>query len=98
MAEGVDTTSTQASLEAIFNSTQSAGSLIHIETSDGEPVLTFESAKEYASIVFSSPDLESGATYDVYLDRSAGGEQVGGLYSDGSEYTGGSVAGVRTAR
>jgi hypothetical protein len=96
MAEGVDATSSQAAVQAILGSTERAGTIIHIETSDGESVLTFESAKDYASIVFSSPAVEAGVSYDIYVGGSASGDNFGGMY-DASSYTAGTLTGSLTA-
>jgi len=43
-----------------------AGTLLHIQTDDGDGVLSFAPRKQCESIVLSSPDLEE-TTYDVYL-------------------------------
>ena len=88
MAQAPSESSAQYSLLIGFNGTAKAGTLVHIETSDGEPVLTFAPAKQYQTLVFSSPDLERGPTYDVYLGGSSGGEASDGLYQGGS-YTSG---------
>jgi hypothetical protein len=92
MAEGVDAGSSQAAIQALLGSTQAVGTVIHIEASDGNPVLTFEPTKEYASIVFSSPDLDAGTTYDIYLGGTADGVDTGGVYEAGA-VTGGTLAG-----
>jgi hypothetical protein len=65
------------------------------------PALTFAPAKRYQTLVFSSPDLVPGATYDVYLGGSADGEvgdglYQGGSYTPGTEYTSFTVSGVVT--
>ncbi|MGC4069072.1 MAG: carbohydrate-binding domain-containing protein [Polyangiaceae bacterium] len=68
-----------------------AGMLVHIESADGESVLTFAPAKTFASIVFSSPMLKAG-TYRVLTGGSCTGTVIdclyeGGYYSAGSEET-----------
>ncbi|MDD5018413.1 MAG: carbohydrate-binding domain-containing protein [Eubacteriales bacterium] len=89
MALAPGTSSAQYSLFMTCDSTQSAGTLIHIETEDGEELLTFAPAKQYQSIVFSSPGLENGASYTVYSGGNASGADTNGLYTGGT-YSGGS--------
>ncbi len=50
-------------------------------------MLTFAPSKAFQSVVLSSPELQSGATYTVYLGGSAGGNATDGLYATGSTYT-----------
>lgn len=89
MAEAPGTSSSQLSMLVYLTSSQSAGTLIHIQNSAGEDVLTFAPAKSYQSVAFSSPELVNGETYTVYTGGSATGTAVDGLYQDGT-YTAGS--------
>lgn len=90
-APGGDT-STQYSLLLIFDQ-KTAGTLFHIETSGGTDIVTFAPVKAYASIVFSSPLLTNGETYDVYFGGSYSNGTVtdglyeGGTYNEGTKYT-----------
>ncbi len=59
-------------------------------------MLTFESSKDYGSIVFSSPDLEAGASYDFSFGGTAIGDDVRGKY-DAATYTDGDLAGTLAA-
>jgi hypothetical protein len=102
MAQSPDTSSTQSSLLLNFTSVQAAGSLVHIQGSDGSDLLTFAPTKAYQSITFSSPELAQGATYDVYVggSSSAGasdGVYDGGSYSAGEQYTSFTVSGIVTS-
>jgi hypothetical protein len=94
MAQAPGTSSTQYSVVTTYASAQSAGTLIHIETEDGEDILTFAPTKTYQSVVFSSPELKSGADYVVYSGGSSTGTATDGLYSGGTYTTGTQVAGV----
>jgi hypothetical protein len=67
-----------------FRSPNQAGTLIHVQTSDGNEVLTFKPTKQYQSIVFSMPILTLGSTYDAYIGGSCTGAVDDGLYSGGS--------------
>ena len=84
-----NTSSDQYSLVIDFSSSQQAGTLIHIQDSDGVDILTYEPTKEYEAFIFSSSDFISGSTYDVYLGGSSSGTATDGLYMDGT-YTAGS--------
>ena len=101
MAQAPSESSAQYSLLLGFNGTAQAGTLVHIEASDGEQILTFAPAKDYQTLVFSSPALEEGATYDVYLGGSSTAEASdglyqGGAYTPGTGYTSFTVSGVVT--
>lgn len=91
-SEGVGTGSSQASLYVVFNTVMSAGTVAHIESADGEGLVTFEPANDYSVIVFSSPELTAGESYDVYLGGTVTGDSASGLY-DGNEGADGEFAG-----
>jgi hypothetical protein len=88
MAQAPSTTSTQYSVMYNFTSAQAAGTMVHIETESGQDVLTFVPAKQYQSVLLSSPELENGSTYVVYSGGNSSGAISDGLYS-GGVYTGG---------
>jgi hypothetical protein len=101
MAHAPDASSSQNALLLYFDAAQEAGTLIHIEDSTGNVILTFAPTKAYQSLAFSSPELSSGETYKVFLGGSATGAASNGLTSDGSytggaEYTSFTVSGVVT--
>jgi hypothetical protein len=84
MAEAPGSSSDQNSVLVNFSSTQSAGTLIHIEDQSGQDILTLSPAKSYDSVAFSSPDLAIVSTYNVYLGGSSSGTLLDGLYTDGT--------------
>lgn len=92
MAQAPDTTSTQYSVMLNLPSTQSAGTIVHIQSEDGEGILTFVPTKEYQSVVLSSAELENGSTYVAYLGGSSTGTPTDGLYSDGTYTAGTEIA------
>lgn len=101
MAQAPGTTSTQPAVLLVFDSTQPAGTAVHVQGDDGKALFTFIPAKEFQSIAFSSPDLEIGTTYHIYLGGAATGTGEDGLYRDssytpGTEYTSFTVADVIT--
>jgi spore coat protein CotH len=88
MAQSLGTSSSQYSVMINFSSPQTANSIIHIESSSGEDILTFAPAKTYQSVVFSSPVLKKGEKYSVYSGGSSTGTAVDGVYP-GDTYSGG---------
>lgn len=90
MAEAPSETSTQYSMRLNFDAALPAGTLVHIQSSDGNEIITFMAAKQFQSIVVSSPELSAGITYDVYTGGRASGVANDGLYPAGS-YSGGSL-------
>lgn len=91
MAQNASADSTQYTVLETLSSVQAAGTLIHIESETGDEILTLSPAKAYQTIVISSPELENGATYNVYVGGSATGTESDGLYVDGT-YTPGTQA------
>lgn len=89
MAETPSTSSTQYTIATEFNSTITAGTLFTLMNSSNEILLTFESSKNYQSIVFSSPDIVAD-TYMVYKGGSVEGTSYDGIYRE-PEYTNGSL-------
>lgn len=88
MAQAPSDNSSQYSVNMTFSQTQQAGTLVHLEDSDGNEVLTFAPSKDYQSVLISSPDLKEGGSYTLYSGGSSTGSEMNGLYTDG-EYSGG---------
>jgi hypothetical protein len=88
MAESPSSSSTQSYLSTRFNSTLSANTMVHVEDSSGNNLLSFVPSKAYQSLVFSSSDLSSNSSYKIYYGGSDSGSEEDGLYSDGV-YSGG---------
>lgn len=101
MAQAPDQTSGQYSVLIYFTSTLPAGTLVHIENSAGDDILTFAPTKQFSSIAFSSTSLVNGETYKIYTGGSTTGTMVdslvqGGTYSGGTAYTSFTVSGIVT--
>ena len=101
MAMGLSESSTQNSLLLNFDTRLPANTTFHIEDESGNSLLTFTPAKDYQSVVFSSPDLVTGSDYTIYTGGAATGEVTDGLstlvgYSGGSQYDSFSVNSVLT--
>ncbi len=91
-SEGIGAGSTQSSLYVTTGSTLSAGTVVHVQDSDGAGLVTFKPANDYSVIVFTSGELVSGASYDIYLGGEVAGDSATSLYEEG-DYTPGELAG-----
>ncbi|CAM3897864.1 carbohydrate-binding domain-containing protein [Nocardioides zeicaulis] len=65
------TDSDQAWIAAALDSTAAAGTEVVVTDEDGTEVASYTPEKDYASIVWSSADLEQGATYVVTVGDSS---------------------------
>ncbi len=95
-SEGVGTGSTQASVYLTSDSVIEAGTVVHIQTTDGQDLVTFQPVNEFDVIVFTSPDLVAGDTYEIYLGGTVSGDSATGLY-EADAYDLGTLAGTATA-
>ena len=69
-----------------------ANQLVHIESADGAEVLTFLIPRTYSTMLFSSPKMQTGKTYNVYTGGSvANATDFNGLYTSGT-YTLGTLS------
>jgi len=66
---------------------ESTGELIVVTDENDAPVFAFDFPYDYAYIAFSTPALEEGRTYRVYLGGDIEGEQTHGLYTSITAYT-----------
>ena len=93
MAETPDADSEQGWLAATLDGTAVAGSEVSIADESGTEIAAFTLAKDAASIVYSSADVESGASYVVTVDGVAttvtAGESTGGGFPGGQSQSGG---------
>jgi len=83
MAMAPSTTSTQRALLLNLRTTRAAGTLIHIETSTGDNILTFKTSKVFQSISLSAPTLTQGTTYNFYVGGNSTGTLKDGIYQNG---------------
>jgi hypothetical protein len=88
MAMAPSQSSSQSSVLVYLTAAQAAGTLVHIQNSAGEDILTFAPTKQYQSISFSSPELVNGTTYTISTGGSSTGTNQEGLYQDGSYSSG----------
>ena len=66
MAEVPDETSTQNSVAIALEAMQSEGTPFRIETTKGEEVIEFTPEMDYQLVVYSSPNLEPGESYNIF--------------------------------
>lgn len=91
MLEAPDSeSSSQYAVTVTLESSLSANTLFHVESTDGTELFTFAPAKSYQSVIFSLPTLTNGTTYRIYRSGSSTGTKTNGLYSGGT-YTPGTL-------
>lgn len=88
MAQAPGDASTQNTLMITYTETQAAGTMVHLEDSSGNTIISFTPKRNYQSVVVSAPQLTQGETYQLYTGGSDSGQETGGLYTGGG-YTGG---------
>lgn len=81
-------TSGQYAIMMTYPETQAAGTLVHLEDSEGNTIATFAPVKDYQSLYISSPDFVKDSSYTLYTGGSSTGTETNGLYTNG-EYSGG---------
>jgi hypothetical protein len=60
------------------NASGKAGSTISVKDSSGKEIAIHTAAKDFASVVFSSPEITKGETFSVFVDNSEAGSAVAG--------------------
>jgi hypothetical protein len=89
MAQAPSTTSTQRSVKITYTAAKAAGYLAHIQTtSGGTNIVTFAPAKQYRSLVVSTPSFTAGTSFGLYRGGTCTGTVTDGLYQGGT-YSGG---------
>lgn len=83
MAQAPSDTSSQYSIIMKYPQVQSAGTLVHLEDSEGNTIDTFAPSKDYQSVVITSPEIKNGGTYTLYSGGTSTGTNTDGLYKDG---------------
>ena len=83
MAMAPSADSSQPSIFVALDSPASAGKLFSLQDENGNTVVAYAPAKPYQTVVVSSPELESNATYTILTGGSSTGAAKDGFYSDG---------------
>lgn len=82
MAMNVSDSSSQASLGVYFSETQSAGTIVSLQDSDGNVIATYKPSKDFDHIVISSSELEVDESYTLVSGTDAKGTEQNGYYQD----------------
>jgi hypothetical protein len=88
MAQAPSETSSQHSIVMNFSNTQEAHSLVHLQDSEGNTIITFAPEKAYQNIIISSPELIKDESYVLYSGGTVTGNESNGLYTDGDYQNG----------
>lgn len=78
-----------------FNEKISEGTLITVVDEKDEPIIAFESERDYTILTLSNPELRKG-NYTVYKGGVIEGESTNGLYTQITSYTKGEKVDVQT--
>lgn len=95
---GMTQTPSDSSSQKILNinlTMQEANTVVNIKSSDGKNILTYAPAKNYSSVIVSTPDIKDNTKYTVSVGGTAKAEAKDGLYSDGN-YSEGTEVGSET--
>jgi hypothetical protein len=88
MAQAPSDQSNQKSILMYYSDIQKANTLIHLEDSNGNTVMTFAPKKDYQSVVISSPVLKENESYTLYTGGTLTGDVSEGINTNGN-YQGG---------
>ncbi|WP_407269954.1 carbohydrate-binding domain-containing protein [Radiobacillus sp. PE A8.2] len=83
MTQGTSDSSTQNGVLMTYSETQAAGTILHLEDSNGEAVVTFVPEKDYQSVFISSSLLAQDGSYTLYTGGSSTGSEADGVYTGG---------------
>lgn len=87
MTQSPSSSSTQPSINIFTNG--SANTLVSVQDENGNDIATFAPSKNFSSLIISTPNLKTDATYKVYTGGSYSSDSTDGLYSGGT-YSNGS--------
>jgi Carbohydrate-binding domain-containing protein Cthe_2159 len=88
MAQAATEQSTQNSLLMTYPETQKAGTIVHLEDSEGNTITTFAPKKDYQSVFIGSPEITKDTSYILYSGGTSSESESDGLYKTGN-YQGG---------
>ncbi|WP_394238484.1 carbohydrate-binding domain-containing protein [Niallia oryzisoli] len=83
MVQASSEESTQNGILMTYPETQAAGTIIHLQDSDGKSIATFAPAKDYQAVYITSPELKKDSSYTLYSGGTSTGKAADGLYTDG---------------
>lgn len=88
MVQASSDQSTQYGILMTYSQAQQADTLVRLEDSEGNAIITFAPSKDYQAVYISSPNMKKDASYTLYSGGMSTGSESNGLY-DGGEYQGG---------
>jgi trimeric autotransporter adhesin len=89
MIQATSTTSSQYTVKATTTKSLSS-TIFNIQDASGNNLVTFKPIRSTYYFIFSSPDLKSGSSYNIYTGGSSTGTSNNGLYTGGT-YSGGTL-------
>ncbi|WP_052130062.1 carbohydrate-binding domain-containing protein [Ureibacillus sinduriensis] len=81
MAMATSEDSAQSTVMMTYTETQAAGTVLQLEDSNGDALLTFAPGKDFQSVVISSPQLAENDAYTLHWGGTATGDENDGLYT-----------------
>jgi hypothetical protein len=88
MIQATSSTSSQYAVKATSNNQISSSTIFNIQDASGNSLVTFKPLRNAYYFIFSSPDMKSGSTYNIYTGGTSTGTYTNGLYTGGT-YSGG---------
>jgi len=88
MAQAPSEDSTQRSIMMTFPQTQEAGTLVTLRDDSGAAVAAFAPAKAFQTVVVSTPEVKSGASYSLSTGGTNEGDGQDGFYGAGTTTSG----------
>ncbi|WP_101698116.1 carbohydrate-binding domain-containing protein [Clostridium minihomine] len=101
MLQAPDENSTQNSLAVMFTESQKAETTVNLSDASGKSIVSFTPAKQFQSIVISTPDMRQGSVYTISTGGTDAavkedGFALAGTYSGGTKLTEVTLSGART--
>ncbi|MGN1481258.1 carbohydrate-binding domain-containing protein, partial [Porcipelethomonas sp.] len=90
MAETPSENSGQYSIAVSFEQMLTSSESVCLKDSDGNVILSYQPAKQYSSLIISTPELKSGSEYSIYYGGKNNSDGEHGFITGGS-YTGGEL-------
>lgn len=84
MTQATSASSSQYCIKATTTQSVSASTIFHVQDASGNNLVTFKPIRSYYSIIFTSPELKSGASYSIYTGGTDSGNNTNGLYLGGA--------------
>lgn len=85
-------TASASTQNSVILGSRPAGTTMALKASDGLVAFAFTVPQSYLTMLFSSPDIETGTTYTIYTGGTASADcAFNGLYLGGMSYSGGTA-------